>query len=368
MSVSWQGPACFSQRANSDHFLSADAHYGFVIAHHGSMQYLVKGHTPGFELTYTVPTHGEKDWQRAWHYPQYGLSFFYVYLSNPQALGSGFTIHPFVNLWLKRGDRFSLKLKLTLSPAPGYLTRKFDRVENHKNNAVGSHINGYDNIRVAATFRLSSDLNLETGIGMSHFSNGAITMPNLGINIPTLNLGLSYHVNNKNVTLIADTLSPLPKWTSIVFYAMAGITQIDPPGQSKRYGAFTVSANIERRVSHRSKWTGGLELGYNSSYIAEENSDTIFYESNAQDLQPGIRGGYALCIGDLSFPFEMGVYLYSKQPSNGPIFHRIGMRWQLNEHWIANITLKTHWAKADFFEWGVGYSFPVKRSTKHKDG
>jgi hypothetical protein len=356
LSLLLSGSALRAQAVNRDYFLSSNVHYGFVIAHHGSMQYLVQGHTPGFEFTYTRPTHGEKEWQRAWHYPEYGLSFFYIYLSNPQELGSGFTVHPFLDLWLRRGERFNLKVKLTLAPAPGYLTRKFDRLENHKNNAIGSHFNGYDNIRVAATFRLSNTLRLETGIGMSHFSNGAISMPNLGINIPTLNLGLSYHMNAEHVELNTDPVLMGPVYSQLVVYGMAGLTQIDPPGQKKRYGAYTASIALERRISQRSKWTCGMEVAYNSSYIAEYNADTVFYRTKAEDLQLGLRGGYAICVGDLSFPIEMGVYLYNNQPSNGPVFHRIGMRYRLNKHWIANITLKTHWAKADFFEWGVGYS------------
>jgi hypothetical protein len=53
----------FSQETGRDYFISANAHYGFVIAHHGSMKYLVNGHTGGSELAVTFPTHGEKPWR-----------------------------------------------------------------------------------------------------------------------------------------------------------------------------------------------------------------------------------------------------------------------------------------------------------------
>ncbi len=342
------------QEKNNDYILSSCAHYGFILPHHGSMQYLIEGHTPGFELNYIKPTHGEKKWQRIYHYPEIGVNLFYIALSNPTQLGDGMAISPFINFNLNHGKRFHLKMRWTTSV--GYMTKKFDRLENHKNTVIGSHFNMYANLRFNADYDLTDKLRIEMGLGMSHFSNGASSMPNLGINIPTLDLGLGYHFNTKNVKLVLDTFSIPAKTSRLAFYAGAGVNSIDPPG-SQRYGAYTLSANYERKRGNKNRWSGGAEISFNSSYIAEFRQDTtVHMTSDLQNLQVGIKAGYALIIGRLFIPIEMGGYIYSMKKSNGPLFHRIGTRVQVNDHLVVGVTLKTHWAKADFFELCLGYT------------
>jgi hypothetical protein len=38
-------------------------------------------------------------------------------------------------------------------------------------------------------------------------------------------------------------------------------------------------------------------------------------------------------------------------------YNRFGLRYRINSNWFAQLTLKTHFAKADFGEWGFGYAF-----------
>ena len=352
------GTSSFGQQINKDHILSASAHYGFILPHHGSMQYLINGHTPGFEINYIKPSHGEKKWERIYHYPEIGLNLFFISLSNPSQLGDGMALSPFINFNLNHGKRFQIMMKWTTSV--GYMTKKFDRLENHKNTVVGSNFNMYANLRFNAVYNFSPSLRMEMGLGMSHFSNGASSMPNLGINIPTLDLGFGYHFNAENTHPVWDTFSIPPKTSRVAFYAGMGINSIDPPG-SQKYGGYTLSANYERKRGNKNRWCGGLELSFNSSYLAEFRQDsTVHLTSDLQNLQVGVKGGYALIIGRLFIPIEMGCYLYSMKKSNGPIFHRIGTRVQVNDHLVVGVTLKTHWAKADFFELCLGYTMKEK--------
>lgn len=352
-------PLCSSaQKTNNDFILTPAAHIGFVIAHHGSIQYLVNGHTFATELNFAIPTHGEKKWERIYHYPEIGFTFVYLNLANPKELGNGYSLYPFINFNLTHGQRFRLKFRIAQSL--GYLSKKFDRLENHKNTTIGSHFNGFVNLRLNATIQLSSNLRLETGIGLTHFSNGAMDLPNQGINIPTFSLGLGYHFHTQNIKLTPDTFSIPKNRTRFIVYANAGLCSIDPPG-SRKYPAYVTSFNIERMHGNKNRWNGGIEFAYNASNVAYYNSDTIIkLDSDLQNLQMGIKGGYALGVGKLIIPIEMGIYLYSKNPI-GHYFHRIGLRYQLNEHWIACLTLRTHWANAEFFEWGVGYCFSKKK-------
>jgi hypothetical protein len=42
----------------------------------------------------------------------------------------------------------------------------------------------------------------------------------------------------------------------------------------------------------------------------------------------------------------------------------LGLRYQLNEHLLANLSLKAHLGQADFIEWGVGYKISKKKHEK----
>jgi hypothetical protein len=53
----------------------------------------------------------------------------------------------------------------------------------------------------------------------------------------------------------------------------------------------------------------------------------------------------------------MGAYVKDRYQPDGPLYHRIGMRYQFSNGITANLVLKSHWAKADYVEWGIGYTF-----------
>jgi len=43
-------------------------------------------------------------------------------------------------------------------------------------------------------------------IGMTHFSNGSFKTPNLGINIPTINTGITYLLSSEDKMIIPQDL------------------------------------------------------------------------------------------------------------------------------------------------------------------
>ena len=61
----------------------------------------------------------------------------------------------------------------------------------------------------------------------------------------------------------------------------------------------------------------------------------------------------------------MVLYLRDRYRPNGPLYHRIGFRYQLKNGLYGNVTLKSHWAKADYMELGIGYVFNFKK--KHAE-
>lgn len=338
-----------------DFIISAEGHYGFIMSHKNNMAHLIKGHIYGGELSYTFRTDGCKPWQQIYKYPEIGLCVSTMYLANPQQLGNLGALYPFINLRLNKVSSKVL-LNLRLGEGLAYVTKRFDRINNHKNNVIGSHLNGFVNIRLNASTLIANTWRMNGGIGLSHASNGAAKTPNLGINMVTVNAGIGYVFGNKCIDVRMDTIIPCDKDWKISLMAISGVKEREVP-YGPKYLVLGLQTNVYKTLNYKNKIGGGLETTYNYATIAEWTRDSIPTKKFADIIQVGAKFSYAYVINKLSFPVDFGVYFYKRQNANGQFFHRIGMRYMLTKHLIANLTLLTHWAKADYFEGGIGYEF-----------
>ncbi len=345
-----------AQNPPADNFiLSGQGHYGYIISHRNNMENLIKGHIYGAELNYIFRTDGCKPWQQIHKYPEIGICFLHLYLANPQQLGNLEALYPYTNIRLNKSSKkigFNLRLGVGLA----YLTKAFDRIENHQNTAIGSNLNGFVNIRLNTNFIFAKAWRIDAGLGLTHASNGATNTPNLGLNIATVNLGLGYAFGNKSCVYIKDSIPlPVKKWESSVIGIM-GVKELENPDGAK-YLAFGIQANLYRTLNYKNKLGGGIEIAYNNATKKVWETDSVYNITTADIIQAGTKISYSFNMGRLSLPIDFGVYLYKKQAYNGAFFHRIGLRYMASKHIIINATLLTHWAKADYFEWGMGYQF-----------
>lgn len=351
-----QAHALYSQNnPEKDFVLSAHGHYGYIMSHRNNMAHLIKGHIYGGELNYVFRTDGCRPWQQLYKYPDIGFCMLHMYLANPEQLGTLEALYPFTNIRLNKLHK-KVNLNLRLGAGLGFLTKPYDRIRNHKNNAIGSHVNGFVNLRLSATFMLSQAFVLSTGVGLTHISNGAIKTPNLGLNMATINLGLGYVFGNRCIDFKKDSIPPCEQKWKISVIAVSGVKELETPG-GRKYMAFGLQSMALRTLNYKNKLGGGIEFTYNTSTKKEWAHDSIFNPTFDQMLQAGAKFCYAYTFDRLSFPVEFGVYIFKKQPINGSFFHRIGFRYMVTKHFIANVTLLTHFAKADYFEGGIGYEF-----------
>ncbi len=339
-----------------DFVISAQGHYGYIMSHRNNMSNLIKGHIYGTEVNYIFRTDGTKPWQQTHKYPEVGVCFLHMYLANPEQLGSLEALYPYTNIRLNKQNR-KMSLQLRLALGLGYATKSFDRIEDHKNNVIGAHFNAFVNIRLNTAFKISKSWRMDAGVGLSHASNGAFKTPNLGLNMATLNLGVGYVFGNKILNLKKDSIPPVQKKWHPSIIAVFGAKQLEPPG-GQEYLAYGLQLNIYRTLNYKNKIGAGLEMAYNNATIQQWADDDVNYNPTFGDiLQAGAKVSYSFNMHRLSLPIDFGYYFYKKQHVNGMFFHRIGLRYMVTKHVIANMTLLTHWAKADYFEWGLGYEF-----------
>ncbi|HLG04452.1 MAG TPA: acyloxyacyl hydrolase [Bacteroidia bacterium] len=342
--------------------LGGSVQYGFLWSHRYNMGHLVKRHLTSFELDIWQKASGTSSWHQPFHYADAGIAIHYLPLGNPEQLGAALGIYPFVNFPLGKRDR-TFKLHMRYGWGFGWITKAFDPLENHKNIAIGSHVNACISLRLNGTLKFDHS-RIEIGLGLTHFSNGSRKLPNLGINLPMFNVG--YHFDffdpSRSPTYQraayaghhVDSLLATGKW-NISAMAIVGANDIDPPG-GNRFGVFNVLTYFMKQTSRKHRFGGGIDLMYSQAIRHKLVYDSVPI-SVIGSIQPGIKFCYELVLGRISLPGEIGVYLYSRYKENGPVYNRWGIRFLATDHLLFTVLLKTHFAKAEYWEIGAGWKF-----------
>ena len=347
--------------------IKCGAQFGFIMQHRNTMGHLVNSHIHGINLDLGFSTHGNALWQFENNFPERGFSLSYFNLGNPKQLGYLFALAPYYDIPLKSKDCPS-RLYMRLAFGAAYLTKKFDPIENHKNNVMSVGLNGYVNFRWFYRFKLATQNDLELGLNFCHASNAKFKAPNLGVNILTLQTVYRISTSRKSVKMKSDQAvlqidsSAKPKSKNeIVLHAAFGINEIEPPG-GKKYLAQVYEVSYFRNVRNTHKFGGGIEiinLGATKDLLWIEDSVKTSGALNTSAI--GSKFAYAYVIGRTIIPVEMGVYIKNPYKTDGLFYHRIGIRYFFKNNLIASLTLRTHWAVANHFEIGLGYKFSLKK-------
>ena len=343
-------------------YLKAQAHYGYIMQHRNSMGHLIKGHITGVELNYALPTKGDKLWHYENNFPESGVALHVYFLANPDQLGRIYALAPYYDVGLKARNTPS-RLYMRVSTGIAYADKKFDPATNYKNNVISTTINAFVNFKWYYKFELSKKLRIDAGLNFSHASNGRFKTPNLGMNVLTLNAGLTYKMGQSEPKTIdkIDSSSKAKSRHELYGVAALGINEVGPPGGSKYFSqSYILGYYYNKRNTH--KFGLGMDVFFCQSVLEEIYVSTGTRVTNEADyIQIGARASYAYNIGKFGFPVEFGYYVRNAYKDDGLFYHRIGVKYYCNNNIIVNFSLKTHWAVAQYFEYGVGYRLPLKK-------
>lgn len=353
---------------SSNLYLEAKSHYGFIYAHHLELE-LFNAHFPAFELSIQQQTYGKHKWERTFAYPIIGVTCWYSGLGNSLELGRAIGLMPFINFPLYRYRDFFFGFRFALGA--GILTRKFDRLDNYKNTAIGTHLNAAVNLMFEARYRINSWLTASAGISLQHFSNGSIKMPNYGLNAPMINVGLAYWPVRQNKDIGDRFYPPLEPFSAILRHHLEFNIGCDIGYKNMEavlgatFIVFHIYGNTFYQISRKSKVGIGVDLSYDPSHIKilELHGDTL--ENNLSVMRPGVNAAYQLVLSKVGFIFNLGYYLGGAERSNGPLYEKFTLQYHFSRNFFANLMLKVHFGRADYIGAGIGYTFyiPIGRKT-----
>ena len=98
---------------------------------------------------------------------------------------------------------------------------------------------------------------ISLGIDLTHFSNGAIKVPNLGVNLPYLSVGYARTIRKtQNDSLPHQNSVPFKKWLFGIT-AIGSAKEIFPTGQ-KKYPVYAFSAHF--------RWFDRPKVGFEGAF------------------------------------------------------------------------------------------------------
>lgn len=323
---------------------------GFIVAHRPSVVHILQDHCRSIELDFTKSTIRRGEWEELYNFPEIGFGYQYFNLGNPQELGTAQGLFGLIKFKLFNHKASYFKTHLGLGV--GYVSKVFNTTDNYKNLLVGSKINATITTGIEYQVKLSKKTEFTSGINLTHYSNGGSNVPNMGINLAMLNMGIVYHLGDIQ-PIVKDTIKT-ERSKAVEILLAGGIKQIYPPN-SPKYGVGILTADYLWPLKKKSVFTLGTDVFIDGSHRKFLSQDSIITDGIDGFMRAGIHVGYGLKVGPCTGILQTGYYLYNPYDIDVRIYSTLSFRYHLDDHWFVCFNLKSHYARADYFQYGIGY-------------
>jgi hypothetical protein len=346
------GLTCFAAFKTTNLFIEGRGNYSILMAHRPNLEGYPNGHFGMYELNVGIKTNGSKLWHQLYHEPNIGLSFFYTNVGNNKYTGSNAAAFAFIQFPYVRFKKSQFNFKLALGP--GWVEKKFDRLNNYKNLVTSTYLNAAIQLTQSYQVQLTPKQHLSVGVCLTHFSNGSYRLPNLGINLAGLQVGYHYRFKDTKKPLL-DTVKFKRKMNYVISYS-CGLKQVYPV-LSKQYFLSNFSAIIYNRFKEKASFGLFLDLFKDESVNNQMKFDTDSTNNNKTNLQAGLGAVYEISIDRFTIPLAAGFYVYNNYKVLPAMYLKFALNYYITEQIHISFNLKSHYAKADYFSYGLGYRF-----------
>ena len=322
-------------------------------------------------LEYGVKTDGRKMWHQLYAYPEWGFGLYSANFFNTEELGSptaayGFFKGPFFR-WKKLSFNYNTGFGLTWNWQP------YDSEANPYNIAIGSYRTVYIDVGLSLDWQFTRRFTATIGVSFTHFSNGATSIPNMGLNLSAPSIGLKYNFKKDPPEKIGHKIPDYKDNWEFLVVMMGGVKQVEfdttNTGLSTKYlgvnyGVFAFMPTINRQISHMVKFGAGLDFAYDGSINAQidisNNGELALADVPFSDkISLSIFGNFELVAGRLVLLVQPG-YTFWRVEIEGqkPAFYqRAGLKYMVWKDLFLGINIKAHdFGTADYIEWNAGWA------------
>lgn len=336
------------------HEIDANVFYGSILIHNKDISHLVTGHPTGVILSYNRKTYGLNAWERRYNYPDWGFSFAYQDMKNEE-LGDNYGLYGHYNFYFLRRH-----LMLRVGQGIAYNTNPFDLETNFRNTAYGTAL--LSSTYVMLNYKSKPFLGgfgVQGGISLIHYSNASLRSPNTSTNTFTFNIGATYLIDTeKELNYIPKMRERYTEPFKLNVVFRTGINEADAIGHGT-YPFYVISGYVDKVLNHKSRILLGTEIFF-SNFLKEEIRFQSIISPQTTDgtedfKRSGVFIGHELKFNRYSAISHVGYYYYYPYEYESRVYLRLGLKRTFGNKLFGVISVKSHGAKAEALEFGLGY-------------
>lgn len=334
--------------------VSLQTYQGAILPHSKNISHLITNKPTGYLFSVNHRVNGSKEWHHTYRFPEIGFSF-HTQNNHNETLGDLYGLYGHYNFYF-----LNRKLQFRVGQGVAYATNPYDKETNFRNVAYGSKwmpstyfMLSYDQARIW------KNIGFNAGLLFVHHSNATIKSPNTSTNTVALNVGLTYHFSDKDEVQRASSFDNYPQNMRYNLIFRTGINESHIIGMGQK-PFYHIAAIAEKPLNNYGAAQLGVDLFLSHSlkelipFLA-----TSFPEENMNKdtdwKRVGLFLGYEWYLNKLTAEGNIGYYVHDEYKNNGSFYQRLGVRYYVTPNIYGVLSLKTHFAKAEAFEVGLGY-------------
>ena len=337
-------------------------YYHRILRHSPKLNFSTNQNCYALSYTLTQNTTDDSPWASTLKNPKVGIRFSTNRLAPNDTLGYAISILPVAQfkLWENVWSRLDFEPAVGL----GYLTKKFSPIDNPKFNAIGSNVNIAIQFSLIYRARIHGPWRGFAGADFTHFSNGAFQLPNFGINLYGILLGLSYTPESFKGKIRSDveTTCPTNSWLFSGHLDLSVKESQTSGGPKQPVYIASVGTMYHYNAGHRGM--AGLEYEFHWSVYQFGLHTFTFHskdEARKKASRLAIYAGHELMMGRVGVHLKIGAYISSfSHQLPFPVYTKLGIRYY---HPVTRSThralylgayLKAHLIDAEYASLGIG--------------
>jgi len=320
-------------------------------------------------------TTGKELWEQYYQYPKYGIGIYGARFFQNNYLSTPIALYGTYEAPLKKWNKLSLNYNAGFGVTFNW--ESYNPVENNQNISLGAVLTSYIDAGLSLSYEISPHFDFGVGYSFTHFSNGAMKIPNFGLNTMAPRFSLKYIVNRFESPKVKPIFPPYIQNTTLDLSVYGGEKNVIYPDQNidtasvfngLYYPVFGINAILYRQINYKSKIGIGMTMSYDGTKNAvvdvvrglPDPDQSLRKENITLSIYPS----YELVFNKIALFAQPSFYIIKHQTTYmRPLFYaRVGFKYQLSNNLYTGLALHSYNAhKADHIEWTMGYRIPLSK-------
>ncbi len=323
---------------------------------------------------------GKDKWHQYYNYPRGGVELVCGYLGNNNELGFATGLIPCLQINSKNENK---KWRFKIGFGIGYFNKPFDPVSNPNNYYIGSSFVNMTHFSFRREIKISDKTHFLFGLSMIHSSDGHTTLPNVGLNMFTVDAGLRFlKIEKKNIPTLMKNEHKL-SYTLKFGVGLHEFGETEKAVGGPKYPSYHLSFWVNRSFKQIHQVQFGLIMAYYTSFYDYITNQEVYASSQRLNSGTAIAFiGHEFIFGKFGLVTQGGIYLYNPffvklkklegewSTSNkleSLFTNRLGINYypfkkantlnNIKNQFSMGVYIKTNLAQADLFEYSVSYTF-----------